>query len=257
MPSTAQAGENDWWQRTDQREHARIEHGADAYRKGDYAAAEQAFTGIDSADAWYNQANALAKQGKYDEAIAAYDQALKLQPKMEDAIENRKVVDAARKRKPPSGQNQNRNQDQGQGKQKSQQQKNGQAGDGKTEPKQPPSDAQGNAQNSQQTPPKTGAGQTPEQPRTPQQQAADAKAQQAADAAQRQRMQQAMAQAGKQSAQAGKNDPQAAARATETPEQRERRQAVEAWLRRVPDEPGGLLKTKFQLEYERRQKEGQ
>ena len=69
-------------------------------------------------------------------------------------------------------------------------------------------------------------------------------------------MQQAMAQAGKQSAQAGKNDPQTA-RPTETAEQRERRQAVEAWLRRVPDEPGGLLKTKFQLEYERRQKEGQ
>lgn len=255
MPGTAQAAESDWWQRTDQREHARIEQGADAYRKGDYAAAEQAFTGIDSADAWYNQANALAKQGKYDEAIAAYDQALKRQPKMEDAIENRKVVDAARKRKPQGGQNQNQNQDQS--KQKSQQQKNGQAGDGKTEPKQQPSDAHDNAQNSQRTPPKTGAGQTPEQPRTPQQQAADAKAQQAADAAQRQRMQQAMAQAGKQSAQADKNDPQAAARATETPGQRERRQAVEAWLRRVPDEPGGLLKTKFQLEYERRQKEEQ
>jgi Ca-activated chloride channel family protein len=254
MPSTARAAENDWWQRTDQREHARIEQGANAYRKGDYAVAEQAFTGINSADAWYNQANALAKQGKYDEAIAAYDQALKRQPKMEDAIENRKVVDAARKRKPQGGQNQNQNQDQG--KQKDQQQKSGHAGDGKTEPKQQPSDAQDKARNPQQTPPKTGAGQTPEQPRTPQQQAADAKAQQAADAAQRQRMQQAMAQAGKQSAQAGKDDAQAA-QATETPEQRERRQAVEAWLRRVPDEPGGLLKTKFQLEYERRQKEGQ
>lgn len=258
MPGTAQAAENDWWRRTDQREHARIEQGADAYRKGDYAAAEQAFTGLDSADAWYNQANALAKQGKYDEAIAAYDQALKRQPKMEDAIENRKVVDAARKRKPPGGQNQNRNQDQG--KHKSQQQKNGQAGDGKTEPKQLPPDAQGDARNSQQAPPKTGAGRTPkqppEQPRTRQQQAADAKAQQAADAAQRQRMRQAMAQAGKQSAQAGNTNPQAA-RPAETPEQRERRQAVEAWLRRVPDEPGGLLKTKFQLEYERRQKEGQ
>lgn len=252
MPGTAQAAESDWWQRTDQREHARIEQGADAYRKGDYAAAEQAFTGIDSADAWYNQANALAKQGKYDEAIAAYDQALKRQPKMEDAIENRKVVDAARKRKPPSGQNQN----QDQGKQKDQQQKSGQAGDGKTEPKQQPPGAQDKARNPQQTPSKTGAGQTPEQPRIPQQQAADAKAQQAADAAQRQRMQQAMAQAGKQSAQAGKNDPQTA-RPMETAEQRERRQAVEAWLRRVPDEPGGLLKTKFQLEYERRQKEGQ
>ncbi len=253
MPATAQAAESQWWQRTDQQEHARIERGADAYRKGDYAAAEQAFTGIDSADSWYNQANALAKQGKYDEAIAAYDQALKRQPKMEDAIENRKVVDAARKRKPQGGQNQNQNQ--GQGKQQDQQQKNQEASDSRTEPKQQPSNAQDKAQNSQQTPPKTGAGQAPEQPRTPQQQAADAKAQQAADAAQRQRMQQAMAQ-GKQPAQADKNDARAV-RPAETAQQRERRQAVEAWLRRVPDEPGGLLKTKFQLEYERRQKEGQ
>jgi Ca-activated chloride channel homolog len=256
VPGTAQAAERQWWQRTDQQEHARIERGADAYRKGDYAAAEQAFTGIDSADAWYNQANALAKQGRYDEAIAAYDQALKRQPKMEDAIENRKVVDAARKRKQQGGQNKNQNQ--GQGKQSEDQQQNTpqQAGDGKTEPQGKPGDAQNKPGNPQQTPPKNGSGQAPEPPRTPEQKAADAKAQQAADAAQRQRMQQAMAQAGKQSAQQGKNDPQAAGPA-ETAEQRERRQAVEAWLRRVPDEPGGLLKTKFQLEYERRQKEGQ
>ena len=43
----------------------------------------------------------------------------------------------------------------------------------------------------------------------------------------------------------------------ETAEQRERRQAVDAWLKRVPDEPGALLKAKFRLEHERRQKEGQ
>lgn len=253
MPATAQAAERDWWQRSDQQEHARIEQGADAYRKGDYAAAERAFTGIDSADAWYNQANALAKQGRYDEAIAAYDQALKQQPKMEDAIENRKVVDAARKRKPPGGQNQNQNQ--GQGKQNEQQQ-NPQTGGDKGKPKPPSEDAQDKAKNAQQAPPKNGAEQAQEQPRSAQQQAADAKAQQAADAAQRQRMQQAMAQAGKQAAQTDKKSAQAA-QIGETPEQRERRQAVEAWLRRVPDDPGGLLKTKFQLEYERRQKEGQ
>lgn len=40
-----------------------------------------------------------------------------------------------------------------------------------------------------------------------------------------------------------------------TPAQRERQQAVEAWMQRVPDEPGDLLKAKFQLEYERRMRE--
>ncbi|TWH16321.1 Ca-activated chloride channel family protein [Pseudoxanthomonas taiwanensis J19] len=38
--------------------------------------------------------------------------------------------------------------------------------------------------------------------------------------------------------------------------QREQRQAHEAWLQRVPDDPGGLLRAKFRLEHERRQQEG-
>ena len=41
-----------------------------------------------------------------------------------------------------------------------------------------------------------------------------------------------------------------------SPQERERRQAVEAWMQRVPDEPGALLKAKFQLEHERRKREG-
>ena len=41
--------------------------------------------------------------------------------------------------------------------------------------------------------------------------------------------------------------------APKPPPQRERRLANEAWLQRVPDDPGGLLRAKFRLEYERRQ----
>jgi Ca-activated chloride channel family protein len=36
----------------------------------------------------------------------------------------------------------------------------------------------------------------------------------------------------------------------------ERRQSVEQWLRRVPDDPGALLRRKFVLEHRRRQREG-
>lgn len=68
-------------------------------------------------------------------------------------------------------------------------------------------------------------------------------------------MQQALKQAGKP---AGSQAAPANAQVVkETAEQREQRQALEAWLRRVPDDPGGLLRAKFQLEQERRQKEGQ
>ena len=42
----------------------------------------------------------------------------------------------------------------------------------------------------------------------------------------------------------------------ETPAERERRFANEAWLKRIPDDPGGLLRAKLRLEYERRQREG-
>jgi Ca-activated chloride channel family protein len=252
MPTTAYAADSDWWQRADQRDHERIEQGAEAYRKGDFATAEKSFTGIDSADAWYNRGNALAKQGRYDDAIAAYDRALKQQPRMEDAIENRKVVDAARKRKQQGGQGQNPNQSPGQGQQNQQDKKSESQQDKSQQGKaqQPdPGKGEPSDKSAASSPPK------PQPPQTPKA-AADAKAQQAADAAQRQRMQQAMQQAGK-SAKGQPGKPGQPVPATETAEQREQRQAVEAWLRRVPDEPGGLLKTKFQLEYERRQKEGQ
>ncbi len=35
----------------------------------------------------------------------------------------------------------------------------------------------------------------------------------------------------------------------------EERQAMEQWLRRVPDDPGGLLRNKFQYEYYKRNQE--
>jgi Ca-activated chloride channel family protein len=38
--------------------------------------------------------------------------------------------------------------------------------------------------------------------------------------------------------------------------QNERDQAVEQWLARVPDDPGGLLRRKFRLEYEIRRNGG-
>lgn len=246
----ANAAEPSLWKRADQQQHERIAQGVDAYRKGDFAAAEKDFNGIDSADAFYNQGNALAKQDRYDEAIAAYDRALELQPKMEDAIVNRKVVDAARKRK--AAQNQQQQQQQNKSGDKGSPQDNkdkpqpGQQDKQQAQPNSPKSDSA-----KQQSSPSSS--QQAENGQSPQQKAADAKAQQAADAAQRERMAQAMAQAGKGEK---KEEARQAAEARETPAQREHRQAVEAWLRRVPDEPGNLLKTKFRLEYERRQKEG-
>ncbi len=241
------------WKRSDQREHARLAEGVQAYRNGEFAEAQQKFEGIDSDAGWYNLGNALARQGDYDGAIAAYDRALAKHPGMADAVANRAVVDAARKRKPPPGSKdgqgkqppkpQNPSQpskpsqgQQGQLRQQGQQGQQGQqpAQDGKPDQKQGSSSA-GDSQ------------QAPQQP-----QSADAKAQAQADAQQRQRMQQSLQQAQR----AGEQDKVAARSDGRTPQQREEQQAVEAWMRRVPDDPGALLRTKFQLENERRKREG-
>lgn len=253
----AQAAERDWWRRPDQQQHVRIASGAEAYHQGDFAAAEKAFSDIDTATGWYNRGNALAKQGKYDDAISAYDRALAREPDMQDAIANRRAVEGARKRQQQGGQGQ-------QGQDKDQKQKPGRDQSGQ----QPPADADkdqdagSEPQNTGSPPPSppkpgqpkdesaSGAPAAP-QPDDPQ----EAKSQQAADAAQRERMQQAIA-GGQGEEQKGRQSAAKAAQ-SETAEQRERRQALETWLRRVPDEPGGLLKSKFRLEYERRLREGQ
>jgi Ca-activated chloride channel family protein len=248
-PVPAHAAERDWWQRADQQAHARIERGAEAYRQGEFAAAAEAFTGIDSATGHYNRANALAKQGRLDEAIEAYDRALQRQPGMEDAVENRKIVDAARKRRQDPGQGQRQGQ-QGQT-QPSPPSGGGGGEDARAPPESPPQPADNGAGQS----PTDQGGQARTPPEPPPAAPSDAATQAEADAAQRDRMEQAMARS-RQSARRKEGDAADPAVA-ETDEQRERRQAVEAWLRRVPDDPGGLLKAKFRLEYERRQREGE
>lgn len=264
----AQAAEGTLWQRADQVQQQRLDAGVQAYRKGDFAAAQKAFEAVPTDQGWYNLGNALARQGRYDDAIAAYDRALRQQPQLQDAIANRAAVEAARKRqqqnkdgkgKPQQDQNkgdkqQDQNKD-GQGKPEQTAGKDGKDGkggqdgqDGKPS-SQPPKDGQ--------TPgPPSPAGQGKQkQPDSPPQ-TPDAQAQQQADAAQRRKMEQAMAQAGAKGA-PSKEQQAAAAAAAETPEQREQRQALDAWIRRVPDDPGSLLRAKFRLEHERRQRDGQ
>lgn len=63
-----------------------------AYEKGDYKTAEQLFAESDSEQANYNRANALAKQGRYEEAISTYQDILEKSPDHEDARANLALV---------------------------------------------------------------------------------------------------------------------------------------------------------------------
>ena len=91
------------WRRADQVAHARSAEAEAAYRRGDYEAAARGFARLPGADAAYNRGNALARLGRYEDALAAYDAALKAAPGMADAAANRAAVEAAMRRKPPPG----------------------------------------------------------------------------------------------------------------------------------------------------------
>jgi Ca-activated chloride channel homolog len=166
------------WLRSDQQQHRQMQAASEAYRKNDYASAEKIWRGLPGSDAAYNRGNALARQGRYPEAIAAYDQALRAQPAMQDAIDNRRaVLEAMRKQQ----QNQNpppKNQQGQNGKQQGKQNegKDSQQSGGKQpndqrqsggQPKQPDNQAQdqNNSQNKQDASPQRNANSGGNQPR--------------------------------------------------------------------------------------------
>ncbi|AXK73506.1 VWA domain-containing protein [Lysobacter sp. TY2-98] len=217
--------------RPDQRAWHNVDRGVEAYRRGKFDAAAADFAKADTADAHYNRGNALAKAGHLEEAVSAYDEALRRQRGMPDAVANRAAVLKALKQPPPKG---------------GQQQQAGQKGGASSQSQQPrncaPGDAACKGQSSSKTPsngsPQKQNAASPPKP-------ADATRQAQADAAQRQRMQQALQQAKAN----GEKTPEKSL----TPQQRERRMSDEAALMRVPDEPGNLLREKFRLEHERRQ----
>ncbi len=251
---------------------------AAAYRAADFATATQDFAHVDSADAQYNLGNSLAKQGHYPEAIAAYDAALKRAPELADARANKQAVEEWLQQ-----QQQQKNQKQGQKDSKDhqgheQKQDGSGSSSGENQQDQKSKEGQSQQENQQQDPandPQKGndgkpqsAQDTPSSDQDKQNSAADkqdqsgtdknSQAQSAASAADKQ-MQQQFEQNMNQAL--NKDDKKSekpsspvrlGARQDGNPRD-EHEQAVEQWMQRVPDDPGGLLRRKFQLEYQRRQ----
>ncbi|MEN0035982.1 MAG: VWA domain-containing protein, partial [Cellvibrio sp.] len=80
------------------------------YRAGNYEEAAKNFAQSNTADAHYNRGNALAKANELTAATKAYDEALKLNPDLEDAKKNRKLVeDLIKEQKEQQNQNQDQN----------------------------------------------------------------------------------------------------------------------------------------------------
>jgi Ca-activated chloride channel family protein len=224
-----------------------------AYKAGNFADAQSGFASLAGTDAQYNLGNTLARQGKYEDAIAAYDRAIKASPANADAVANRKAVeDWLKQQKQQSDQN-------------DKDQKQGQNGQGKS------SSGQDDAKSDQSSQGKQGEegdkdkndAQKSDKPGAPKQdgkqgtgeddpaQAAEQKAQaERAQQALKEQMDKAMAEQGKKPQE--KTHELGAAASADDPESKLPANMRQA-LQRVPDDPGGLLRRKFMLEHQRLQ----
>lgn len=278
----------DLWKRADQQAAGALEGGdtkraldvaptpdwraAAAYRDGDYEAALQDYERTKGADGAYNKANALAKLGRYEEAIAAYDEALKLAPDMEDAKANRQAVQAFMEQQQPqdsrkNGKDGKDQQDSRDGQQTPQQ---GQKGDddpqgGQGDPSQQnPQQQQGGQDSSEdgKDGTKKDAGDDAQKKPSPgegeeRKEGAQQEGSQQPDDTQQKALSKEIDQAlANESKQGDESATAPSGTAEEDDASREKKQALEHWLQRVPDDPGGLLRRKFQLEYQRRQQRG-
>ncbi len=194
------------------------------YRAGNYPAALAHYQGSGAAAALYNSGNSLARNGDYAAAIAAYEQALQQRPDMEDAAFNKQLVEQLQQQDQQDEQQQDQQDQQDQ-----QQQEQNQ-------------DQQQQSQNPDQQPDGKHSEPQPEQAESKQDKA-EQQAQNEADKAQ-------------QSDRPDDRQPTPGEEAQRKDQQeKENRLANEAWLRRIPDDPSGLLRRKFQYESQLRARE--
>ena len=213
-----------------------------AYRSGDFEKAAEQFAKQDNTRANFNRGNALAFAGRLQDAIDSYEKVLSVNPQHKDAKFNKKLVEDLLKKQNKSQQNKEQ-----QGQQKNQQgqssestesqQKSGteqdknKSAEKKDSGEQQHDEEQGkNNQNG-----KEDQNEGSKKDQNNNQDEVDKNENKSSDSPEQQNI-------------ASNSNPDL------SPEDRSKQQKLEQWLRKIPDDPGRLLRNKMKREYQRRDK---
>ncbi|MDJ0918775.1 MAG: VWA domain-containing protein [Woeseiaceae bacterium] len=190
------------------------------YRKGDFEEAAARFAESGDARNLYNLGNSMAKLGEFESALDAYEQVLEMDPADEDAAYNRDLIQELLDQQQEQQEQQQSEQGEGEGEESDsenseQSDQDGQQSDGQTDGESQDSDAQQQDPNEEDL------------------EALQEELQRAAEEQQQSEQQLSEAEL------------------AELRRAQEQEQAMEQWLRRIPNDPGGLLRRKFRYQYQR------
>ena len=196
------------------------------YEAGDYAGSAKVFAEQDDVRNLYNLGNAMAHQGELEAAIEAYEQVLEVEPENEDAAYNLELVKELKNQQEQEQQNQGDDQ----------QSTENPGGDGEQSDSEEQSDQQGAEGESDSEAQENDSSQN----RDDEMSEEDMRA-----------LQEELQRAAQEAESGEQPEQMSDAELAELRQQQEEQQAMEQWLRRIPDDPGGLLRRKFRHQYQR------
>ncbi len=250
------------------------------YKTGNFDEAITHFQEGSSAQDKFNLGNALTQKGEYDPAIHAYKEALTLQPEFAEAQENLRIAEQLKSLSEQNQQNQDGQQqqdgekqqgDESQESSQSQEQSQGEQGENSEQKNSAENQEGGEASDQKQ--------QISEEESQSQdkQDALDKHYNQDGSDEEQDNKQALSPEEEKKDGEEGENEEQEKSTLVKpedqnqdendtdgegtmmqrqmSPEEMEQQQSLEQWLRKVPDDPSGLLREKFRYEYNKRRRE--
>ena len=235
--------------------------GSSFYRAGDYEQAAESFEVDENsssqaqARSHYNRGNALAHAGEYEKALSAYQQALDLNEGFADAQFNKQLIEDLLQQQ--EEQEQQDSDDKNSDEKDSDQEKSDNQNSDSQDSDQDSSDQEKSEQqdseqenaNQQDSDKQDSDEQEAEQQDSQQKPESDKEAEERKEKSEEQQS----AEQDEEEKSEAERQAQAEQAQPEDDLSREEKQALQQWLNRIPDDPGGLLKRKFLYQYKQRE----